>query len=76
MLDVSSEWSEDSNDAANSALQYDFRVTCDEHYYGKGCANLCRPRDDPFGHYECSETGDRVCVAGWQGDYCTKRTYI
>lgn len=56
-------------------MQYDFRVTCEEHYYGKGCGSLCRPRDDQFGHYQCSELGDRVCLAGWQGDYCTKRKY-
>jgi hypothetical protein len=54
-------------------MRYEYRVTCDAHYYGAGCANLCRPRDDNFGHYKCSPTGDRVCLSGWQGDYCTKR---
>lgn len=75
VLDVSSEWTEDSHESVYSSIQYDIRVTCDAHYYGKGCANLCRPRDDQFGHYTCSESGDIVCVSGWQGDYCTKRKY-
>lgn len=72
VLDVSSEWTEDSYESDYSSMQYDFRVTCDAHYYGTGCANLCRPRDDQFGHYTCSSTGSIVCLAGWQGDYCTK----
>lgn len=72
VLDVSAEWTADSNRSDHSSVQYDFRVTCDAHYYGSGCANLCRPRDDQFGHYTCSETGDIVCLAGWQGEYCTK----
>lgn len=72
VLDVSAEWKADSNHSDHSSVQYDFRVTCDAHYYGSGCANLCRPRDDQFGHYTCSETGDIVCLDGWQGEYCTK----
>lgn len=76
VLDVSAEWTADSNRSDHSSVQYDFRVTCDAHYYGSGCANLCRPRDDQFGHYTCSETGDIVCLAGWQGEYCTKGKYM
>lgn len=77
-LDVKSEWTPDQYQTADSSIQfeYDFRVTCDAHYYGKGCANVCRPRDDQFGHYTCSETGSIVCLSGWQGDYCTKRKYF
>ncbi|XP_055299925.1 neurogenic locus protein delta [Sitodiplosis mosellana] len=71
-LDVSSEWTDASHETQYSSIQYDFRVTCDAHYYGQGCANLCRPRDDQFGHYTCSSTGSIVCLSGWQGDYCTK----
>ncbi|KAG8224530.1 hypothetical protein J437_LFUL004221 [Ladona fulva] len=56
-------------------LRFGARVTCDAHYYGPGCANLCRPRDDGFGHYTCSAAGDRVCLPGWEGDYCTTRKY-
>lgn len=72
---MSPKWTEDSHETQYSSIQYDFRVTCDTHYYGTGCADLCRPRDDQFGHYTCSATGSIVCLAGWQGDYCTKRKY-
>lgn len=72
-LDVSPEWTQHADESEYSSIQYDFRVTCDTHYYGKGCADLCRPRDDQFGHYTCSSTGSIVCLSGWQGDYCTKR---
>lgn len=73
VLAVSSEWTEDSNESVQSTVQYAFRVTCDEHYYGDGCTGYCKPRDDGFGHYKCSETGKRICLSGWEGDYCQKR---
>lgn len=71
-LEVGEDWHEGEDKSSHSALSYEYRVMCDEHYYGQGCANLCRPRNDNFGHYTCSPTGDRVCLDGWQGDYCTK----
>ncbi|XP_036332871.1 neurogenic locus protein delta [Rhagoletis pomonella] len=72
VLEVSPEWKTNKSEAQYTWLEYDFRVTCDAHYYGSGCANLCRPRDDPFGHYTCSESGEIICLTGWQGDYCDK----
>ncbi|XP_058461948.1 neurogenic locus protein delta isoform X2 [Malaya genurostris] len=71
VLDVSAEWTKDNYNSSHTIMQYAFRVTCDSSYYGTGCANLCRKRDDQFGHYTCSSIGERVCLAGWQGDYCT-----
>ncbi|KAJ8686511.1 hypothetical protein QAD02_022305 [Eretmocerus hayati] len=69
-LDVGPEWIEDEHRSHHSMMVYEYRVTCSAHYYGKGCENLCRPRDDNFGHYRCSPTGERVCLSGWKGDYC------
>lgn len=69
-LDVGPEWTVDEHRSAHSQMEYEYRVTCMAHYYGKGCENLCRPRDDSFGHYSCSPTGERVCLSGWKGDYC------
>ncbi|XP_029679096.1 neurogenic locus protein delta-like [Formica exsecta] len=69
-LDVGPEWTVDEHKSAHSQMEYEYRVTCVAHYYGKGCENLCRPRDDNFGHYSCSPTGERVCLSGWKGDYC------
>uniref|UniRef100_A0A2M4CIK6 Delta-like protein n=1 Tax=Anopheles darlingi TaxID=43151 RepID=A0A2M4CIK6_ANODA len=71
ILDVSAEWMEDSYNSSHTMIRYAFRVTCDSNYYGPGCANLCRKRDDQFGHYTCSSLGERVCLSGWQGEYCT-----
>ncbi|CAD6995801.1 unnamed protein product [Ceratitis capitata] len=76
VLEVSPEWKTNKSEAQYTWLEYDFRVTCDPHYYGAGCANLCRPRDDPFGHYTCSDGGEIICLTGWQGDYCDKEAAI
>ncbi|XP_061398751.1 neurogenic locus protein delta [Musca vetustissima] len=72
VLEVSPEWKTKKSESQYTWLEYDFRVTCDPHYYGSGCANLCRPRNDQFGHYTCSETGEIICLSGWTGDYCEK----
>lgn len=72
-LDVGPEWTVDEHKSAHSQMEYEYRVTCVAHYYGKGCENLCRPRDDNFGHYSCSPSGERVCLSGWKGDYCNTR---
>ncbi|XP_031786887.1 neurogenic locus protein delta [Nasonia vitripennis] len=69
-LDVGPEWIEDEHRSQHSVMLYDYRVTCAAQYYGKGCEKMCRPRDDNFGHYRCSPTGEIVCLSGWKGDYC------
>lgn len=74
-LDVGQEWTVDEYRSAHAQMQYEYRVRCVAHYYGKGCENLCRPRDDNFGHYSCSPTGERVCLTGWKGDYCNTRKF-
>ena len=73
-MESSNSWKNDSYTVLGQqqSLDYEYRVKCDEHYYGEGCANLCRPRDDKFGHYTCSQEGDKVCLPGWSGEYCTK----
>lgn len=74
-LEVGQKWTSYQNTTSPYRLKVEFRVTCDVNYYGKGCENLCRPRNDNFGHFTCSPAGERVCLAGWQGDYCTKRKW-
>ncbi|XP_076803894.1 uncharacterized protein LOC143447846 [Clavelina lepadiformis] len=55
-------------------LRYSYRVVCQENLYGPSCSKFCRPRNDVFGHYNCDENGDKVCLPGWTGesesDYC------
>ncbi|XP_041352374.1 delta-like protein 1 [Gigantopelta aegis] len=69
-VDVGPEWKQLNYSSRYTNLEYRYRVTCDEHYYGDGCAQMCRPRDDKFGHYRCDKNGDKVCLDGWTGDYC------
>ncbi|GAV04933.1 hypothetical protein RvY_15133 [Ramazzottius varieornatus] len=56
----------------STRLTYSYRVICDHKYYGPGCSDLCRPRDDGFGHYTCTANGTRICREGWTGPYCTE----
>uniref|UniRef100_A0A8C3T026 Delta-like protein n=1 Tax=Chelydra serpentina TaxID=8475 RepID=A0A8C3T026_CHESE len=71
-LAVGEDWSQDVQLGEQSELRYSYHVLCDEHYYGEGCSDYCRPRDDPFGHYACDELGARVCLPGWRGEYCSE----
>lgn len=54
-------------------IEFEYRVMCQANYYGPGCATLCRERNDSFGHFACLESGERICLTGWQGPYCTER---
>lgn len=56
-------------------IEFDYRVTCAQNYYGTGCDIFCRERDDTFGHNACSPNGEKICLSGWQGEYCTERKY-
>ncbi|XP_024128868.1 protein jagged-2 isoform X1 [Oryzias melastigma] len=53
-----------------TSMQYTIRVRCHEHYYGSKCNQVCRPRDDYFGHYVCDQMGNRKCMEGWTGPDC------
>jgi hypothetical protein len=72
-LGVSANWTQYPSRQATKEIEFEYRVTCESNYYGAGCETLCRERDDNFGHYACSASGQRMCFSGWQGDYCTKR---
>jgi len=78
-LDAGSTWTHGVHQETHTRLEYEYRMVCSSHYYGKDCDTLCRPRDDQFGHYTCDSNGDKICLDGWQkdsnnaeGDYCTK----
>ncbi|XP_022247406.1 neurogenic locus protein delta-like [Limulus polyphemus] len=70
-LDVSPEWTQDAHRTNHTTMTYSFRVLCEENYYGDACAKLCRPRDETFGHYSCNSKGDKICLPGWTGEYCS-----
>ena len=81
-LDAGNDWTSGTHHEALSQTQldYEYRMVCSAHYYGKDCDTLCRPRDDQFGHYTCGQEGEKLCLDGWQkdskakpqADYCTK----
>jgi hypothetical protein len=69
-LTVKNEWTSGMHKTDTARLVYSYRVTCQPNYYGEQCNILCKPRDDAYGHFACSEYGDVVCLPGWQGKYC------
>ncbi|XP_076306305.1 uncharacterized protein LOC143222954 [Tachypleus tridentatus] len=71
-LQVTPEWTQDVHRTNHTMMEYSYRVVCDYTYYGETCTKLCRPRDDKFGHYTCSPTGEKICLSGWTGDYCSE----
>lgn len=72
-LSIGEDWSQDVHFGEQSELRYSYHVFCDEFYYGDACSDYCRPRDDTLGHYMCDENGNKQCLDGWQGEYCSDR---
>ncbi|KAL8590103.1 hypothetical protein ACOMHN_034334 [Nucella lapillus] len=66
------DWYNSKHITRYTELIYSYRFRCDDHYYGAACEDLCRRRDDQFGHYYCSDNGTKVCLDGWQGEYCDR----
>jgi hypothetical protein len=58
----------------NALIRYKIRVICAENYYNSTCTDLCKPRDDNFGHYTCDIHGKKVCRQGWLGPNCERPT--
>jgi len=72
-LSVAANWTQYSSRQLTKEIEFEYRVTCESNYYGAGCETLCRERDDSFGHYACTASGQRMCLSGWHGNYCDKR---
>ncbi|RWS17791.1 neurogenic locus protein delta-like protein [Dinothrombium tinctorium] len=71
-LNVKEEWTKNITRDDRTALTYAYRVVCQENYYGPQCETLCKPRDDSYGHFNCSASGEKICYKGWKGSYCDK----
>ncbi|XP_030601179.1 delta-like protein C [Archocentrus centrarchus] len=71
-LTVGEDWSKGEHINNQSELHYSYHVVCNEYYHGEACSAYCRPRNDPFGHFNCDKEGNRICLDGWSGDYCTQ----
>ncbi|KAK1785937.1 hypothetical protein P4O66_017687, partial [Electrophorus voltai] len=72
---VGEDSSQDVYVGEQSELRYSYHVVCDEYYHGDSCSDYCRPRDDTFGHFTCDSSGNRICLEGWKGEYCSDRKY-
>ena len=75
-LQVGSMWTVDEYKTQYSTLQYQYRVVCEQDYFGQACTEFCRPRNDVFGHWNCDSRGQKVCLPGWKNydetdDYCS-----
>src|SRR5581483_1351734 len=66
-LEVDNKWTHKVYNTNYSKLSYSYRVMCQDHYYGTHCGDLCKPRDDKFGHFSCGPEGQRICYPGWHG---------
>jgi hypothetical protein len=71
-LKVDNKWTQKSAHNNQTTLNYSYRVTCQENYFGEYCGALCKPRDDKYGHFSCSPDGEKLCYPGWHGNYCEK----
>ena len=49
-----------------SELDLSFRLTCQRDFYGPDCSVFCVDTNDTRGHYTCSNSGERVCLEGYQ----------
>lgn len=81
VLNVGNDWTLKSYEVggrSKARLNFAIRVTCNENHFGEQCSHYCRSRDDSYGHYLCSETGQFICLPGWQGsdNYCKTRKYF
>uniref|UniRef100_A0A4W5RMI9 Delta-like protein n=1 Tax=Hucho hucho TaxID=62062 RepID=A0A4W5RMI9_9TELE len=74
-LAIGEDWSQDVHFGEQSELRYSYHVFCDEYYFGDSCAEYCRPRDDTLGHYTCDVEGNKQCLEGWKGNYCSDRKF-
>ena len=72
---VGNHWRVVQESQNNAKLEYAVRVTCSRDFYGSDCKTTCVSRDDSLGHYTCDSEGDRKCLHGWTGVYCSEGIY-
>ena len=49
-------------------LYLTIELSCEEHFYGPECVRLCEPRNDESGHYTCDNSGNLICLEGYQNE--------
>lgn len=51
-----------------SFINLTIELNCEEHYYGAECTRYCEPRNDEIGHYLCDDSGNFICLEGFQNE--------
>ena len=52
----------------HSTLFLSIVLSCEEHFYGPECAEFCQPNNDERGHYSCDNSGNIICLEGFQNE--------
>ena len=50
---------------SGGSITLQFKVMCNADYYSLDCATFCVDTDDDTGHFNCSSTGEKLCLPGW-----------
>ncbi|GIY01249.1 protein serrate [Caerostris darwini] len=66
----STEWHTLLYTGTAAKINFRIRVICGPYYYNSTCTVFCKPRNDKFGHYMCSDKGEKICLPGWTGNTC------
>lgn len=50
---------------SGGSIRLQFRVECNDNYFGLDCGTFCVDTDDSSGHFTCGSNGERICLPGW-----------
>ncbi|KAF8567736.1 hypothetical protein P879_06131, partial [Paragonimus westermani] len=63
--------------APGDVLLVRYRLVCDANFYGRTCKRFCRASKGVHGNFFCNPlTGEKICLKGWSGEYCTKAVIL
>ena len=50
---------------SGGSIRLQFKVECNNGYYGADCGTFCIDTDDTSGHFTCGSNGEMICLPGW-----------
>ena len=50
---------------SGGSIVLQFKVECNDNYYGLDCGTFCVDTDNTSGHFTCGSNGERICLLGW-----------
>ena len=57
-----------SGENETAVMRLSFRVACAFNYFGLDCNTFCMDRNDTAAHFTCGESGEIVCLQGYQNE--------